>query len=328
MNQNIKSSRNNAIRKHSAFSLVELSIVLIIIGLLVAGVVGGSSLIKSAALRTVMSEARNYGIITNSFFVAYDELPGDARAGVYTSPSALALSNGCVGDSDGKIEYMNGTATGATFRNTAEGLCAIYQLKDAGMLQADNLLPPSGTTPAAAGDLTKLRGGSGTAGGGGGGGSAPVVTTAVGALSVGNHYPKSKYSGNGWIYDYVSGSSDETSSFSWRSIGLEAEPANVVFFVGSKLGVENATTETELAGSTTSNTFPSLPAEDAYSIDKKVDDGVPSAGKIRAFGTDKSTGNTASGDCTATTSVTGVLKYATDNDRYSCLLGFSVEILS
>jgi prepilin-type N-terminal cleavage/methylation domain-containing protein len=326
-------------RKKTAFSLVELSIVLIIIGLLVAGVVGGSSLIKSSALRTVMSEARNYSVITNSFFVAYDELPGDIRSGGYTSPSTSALSTGCAGDNDGKIEYMNGTTTGATFRNTAEGLCAIYQLKDAGMLQTENLLPPGATTPSATGDLTKLRGGSGTArgstgrgkgttsgGGGGGGGGTPVATSEIGALIAGNHYPKSKYSGNGWVYDYVSGSSDETSSFSWRSVGLEAEPANVVFFIGSRLGVENATTETELAGSTTSNTFPALPADDSSSIDKKVDDGVPNAGKVRAFGTDKSTGKTDTGDCTTT--VSGVTKYATDNDNYSCIIGFSVDVLS
>jgi prepilin-type N-terminal cleavage/methylation domain-containing protein len=325
----MRSSRNNATRKHSAFSLVELSIVLIIIGLLVAGVVGGSSLIKSSTLRTVMSEARNYGVVTNSFFVAYDELPGDTEAGVYNPPSNFALSQGCVGDGDGKIEYMNGTVTGATFRNTAEGLCAIYQLKDSGMLQTDNLLPPSGTIPSSAGDLTKLRGGSGTAFGGFGGGfTVPVVTSALGALVVGIHYPKSKFLGNGWVYDYVSGVDDEKSSLSWRSLGNEAEPANVVFFVGGRLGVENSTTETELAGSTTSNTFPALSAEDAYSIDKKADDGVPSSGKIRAFGTDKSTGNTGSGDCTATTSTAGVLKYDITNDKYSCLLGFSVEIIS
>ncbi len=46
--------------KKSAFSLIELSIVLIIIGLLVAGITGGASLIKSATLRAVMTEARNY----------------------------------------------------------------------------------------------------------------------------------------------------------------------------------------------------------------------------------------------------------------------------
>ena len=48
--------------KKSAFSLIELSIVLIIIGLLIAGITGGASLIKSSELRSVMGEARGYAV--------------------------------------------------------------------------------------------------------------------------------------------------------------------------------------------------------------------------------------------------------------------------
>ena len=44
----------------SAFSLIELSIVLIIIGLLVAGVTGGASLIQSAKTRALINEINNY----------------------------------------------------------------------------------------------------------------------------------------------------------------------------------------------------------------------------------------------------------------------------
>ncbi|HSQ97782.1 MAG TPA: prepilin-type N-terminal cleavage/methylation domain-containing protein [Rickettsiales bacterium] len=58
------------------FSLIELSIVLIIIGLLVAGITGGASLIKSAELRATISEIRNYQIAVNAFFVEKGYLPG------------------------------------------------------------------------------------------------------------------------------------------------------------------------------------------------------------------------------------------------------------
>ena len=63
--------------KKSAFSLIELSIVLIIIGLLVAGVTGGASLIESAKIRTVMNELMEYKRAIYTFRVAKERLPGD-----------------------------------------------------------------------------------------------------------------------------------------------------------------------------------------------------------------------------------------------------------
>ena len=55
MNNNNNNNDNN-----KAFSLIELSIVLIIIGLLVAGITGGGSLVKSAKIRGLITEFKNY----------------------------------------------------------------------------------------------------------------------------------------------------------------------------------------------------------------------------------------------------------------------------
>ena len=60
-----------------AFSLIELSIVLIIIGLLIAGVTGGSSLIESAKITRISTEFKNYEQALYSFYSLYDRLPGD-----------------------------------------------------------------------------------------------------------------------------------------------------------------------------------------------------------------------------------------------------------
>lgn len=62
-----------------AFSLIELSIVLIIIGLLVAGVTGGASLIESARTRALMSEISDWERAIFSFKAARDRLPGDVK---------------------------------------------------------------------------------------------------------------------------------------------------------------------------------------------------------------------------------------------------------
>jgi len=63
--------------KNKGFTLIELSIVLIIISLIVGGVVGGKSLIRSAEIGAVVSEANSFYAALNTFEDQYDALPGD-----------------------------------------------------------------------------------------------------------------------------------------------------------------------------------------------------------------------------------------------------------
>ena len=64
-------------KNKKGFSLIELSIVLIIIGLLVAGVSSGTSLVESAKVRSLLNDMRNYQQAFYSFRVVKDRLPGD-----------------------------------------------------------------------------------------------------------------------------------------------------------------------------------------------------------------------------------------------------------
>lgn len=66
---------SNAIR--TGFSLVELSIVLVILGLLVGGVLSGQSLIRAAELRSVSTEFSKYKTAEGTFRDKYFGLPGD-----------------------------------------------------------------------------------------------------------------------------------------------------------------------------------------------------------------------------------------------------------
>ena len=70
-------SNNNYKIKKSAFSLIELSVVLVIIGLLVAGITGGASLIESARVRSLMNELRDYERAIYTFQAAKGRYPGD-----------------------------------------------------------------------------------------------------------------------------------------------------------------------------------------------------------------------------------------------------------
>lgn len=89
-----------------AFSLVELSIVLVILGLLAGGVLAGKSLIRASEMRTVGTEYQRWQTATSAFRDKYFTLPGDlANAtsfwgmatcpGTYTTPgSGTATCNG------------------------------------------------------------------------------------------------------------------------------------------------------------------------------------------------------------------------------------------
>ena len=98
--------------RNRAFTLVELSIVLVILGLLVGGVIAGQSLISAAQLRSINVDATKYMTAINSFEAKYKALPGDmptaTRYWGAASPSACATTIGtgtqtCDGDGDGSI---------------------------------------------------------------------------------------------------------------------------------------------------------------------------------------------------------------------------------
>jgi len=91
---------------NSAFSLVELSIVIIIIGLLFVGVSGGSKLIESAKISRLMSEIRSIDNAIVAFNQAYDALPGD-----FDSAQSLFGTSGVNnGDGDGIVAAVMTTA--------------------------------------------------------------------------------------------------------------------------------------------------------------------------------------------------------------------------
>lgn len=105
-----------------AFSLVELSIVLVILGLLVGGVLSGQSLIRAAELRSVTTDFTRYQTAIYSFRDKYFALPGDmpnatafwgsnggtgSDAACFNTPSSTAVT--CNGNGNGQVEYYSAT---------------------------------------------------------------------------------------------------------------------------------------------------------------------------------------------------------------------------
>jgi prepilin-type N-terminal cleavage/methylation domain-containing protein len=70
----------------SGFTLIELSIVLVIIGLIAGGIVAGQDLIEVAAVRAQVAQIEKYDTAVNTFRVKYAYLPGDIP-----EPNATAI---------------------------------------------------------------------------------------------------------------------------------------------------------------------------------------------------------------------------------------------
>ena len=104
--------------KTQGFTLVELSIVIIIIGFLIAGVSAGQSLIKQAASTAALSEMKGIQLAVQNFKVRFDnQLPGDlSTASAYWPNCAPTPDNGidnslaCNGDGDGTFAGPGSTA--------------------------------------------------------------------------------------------------------------------------------------------------------------------------------------------------------------------------
>jgi prepilin-type N-terminal cleavage/methylation domain-containing protein len=86
----------------NGFTLIELSIVLVIIGLIVGGVLAGQSLISAAQIRAVISQKEKFDRGVNIFKLKYSDLPGNycPNGGVCMS-GTTTMSGGVVLNGDG-----------------------------------------------------------------------------------------------------------------------------------------------------------------------------------------------------------------------------------
>ena len=87
--------------QQSGFTLIELSIVMVIVGLIASGVLFGRDLIRSAELRGDLSAVEKFDTAINTFRLKYNCIPGNCA----NAQDFLAGAND--GDGDGKIEGGN-----------------------------------------------------------------------------------------------------------------------------------------------------------------------------------------------------------------------------
>jgi prepilin-type N-terminal cleavage/methylation domain-containing protein len=146
-------------RKQTAFSLVELSIVLVILGLLVGGVLSGQALIRASEMRSITAQANQYRAAIYSFRDKYFAIPGDmanatsfwGQAGTGysgacpgTSATPSTDTGTCNGDGNGGIGLVGGTYQ--------ESFRFWQQLANAGLIEGSY----TGTTSSAAATTYKI----------------------------------------------------------------------------------------------------------------------------------------------------------------------------
>lgn len=224
--------------QQSGFTLVEISIVLVIIGFLVGAVLTGRSLIDSAAERALVTQINKYQTATRAFMLKYRYLPGDipSRAASMNNFAARGAATG-QGDGNGIIEGdYTGTYTDdqGTFMGTGEIPLFWTDLTVAGLIDA--------TIYSA--DVKGVGYPSATA--------IPPLITLTSTPSVKDWLPEAKIGNNTFVYVH---SHNSTNYF-------------------------GVSTVTKLRTYIASAADPGISVQQAYSIDQKIDDGLPMTGAV------------------------------------------------
>jgi prepilin-type N-terminal cleavage/methylation domain-containing protein len=237
----------------NGFTLLEMSVVVLVIALLTAGIISGKELIRQSQLRAILQEYDRYVQGVKEFRDKYQELPGDMPTAqtiwgvdndsganpcpnnVYSATAATTTST-CNGNGDGMIGHCTNDfgATSGSCANPNEIWRAWQQLSIAGFIE---------------GRYTGRTGG------------ASSSTQATPGLNV----PKSKFAAGGWTLVHYLNVANQT----WL---VGDQYGNVLLYGGGR-GAYNGVFTTE----------PIVPVGDASSLDTKIDDGAPTTGIFRAW---------------------------------------------
>jgi len=112
--------------KQSGFTLVELAIVMIIIGLLIGGILKGQELIANAQTTATIAQIKGYDGALSTFRDKYSAFPGDMQSPDTRLPNCDGAVCGAAGDGNGRIDggVLNVPAAGDESLSTFSHMAA------------------------------------------------------------------------------------------------------------------------------------------------------------------------------------------------------------
>jgi prepilin-type N-terminal cleavage/methylation domain-containing protein len=294
-------AERKAIDKAGGFTLIEMSIVLVIIGLIVGGILVGQSLISAATARAQITQIEQFNTAANTFFGKYGYLPGDIPAGPATQ-FGFASRGSYAGEGDGNGVVEGITANAASSQSGfAEGTGETV-LFWADLSQV-NLIAGSFTNASATNVVTY-----------------PInPTPACGhCLSIPELLPQAKIQSSAYVYVYEA-STESADPSVWSGMGVN------YFGVSVARGID------PINGNTLAS-YPAFTVQQAYAVDQKIDDGFPQSGNVIAvyLSSDPAWSNAPTGPFATTltpitTATTGSATTCYDNGGVAGTQQYSVE---
>ncbi len=132
----------------SGFTLVEIAIVLVIVGLLLGGILKGQELVQNAKVRNVADQQNSIKAAYYAFQDRYRALPGDYVAAGTNIPNVTTATNG-----DGNAQI------GGSALSVNEPVFAWHHLTNAGFISCSECAAPSAAPPTAANSPSNANGG-------------------------------------------------------------------------------------------------------------------------------------------------------------------------